>query len=66
MKPPSQIHETRYCQPPDYDGRQWVILFDDPDQDILFFGNDEQGAKKAYEAACVGWNCMLLQTADKI
>jgi hypothetical protein len=47
-----------YCHPGDDNRKRWLLVFDDVDQGIsVFFDEDE--AMRAWESANDNWNCHL-------
>lgn len=51
--------QTQWCQPGDQPNRQFVVIFDDPDQAMAVFDN-EVDARAFWEKASIDWNCHLM------
>jgi len=51
--------QTLWCQPADQPRRQFVVIFDDPDQAMAVFEN-EVDARAFWKQASIDWNCHLM------
>ncbi len=57
-------HQEIWCQPGNMPKRQFVVFFDDPDQGIAVF-DDEDEARTFWEKANMAWSCYLLGTLPR-
>lgn len=51
--------QTLWCQPGDQPRRQFVVIFDDPEQSMAVFDN-EVAARAFWERASIDWSCHLM------
>lgn len=57
-------YQEIWCQPRQSLKRQFVVFFDDPDQGIAVF-DDEDEARTFWEKANMAWSCYLLGTLPR-
>lgn len=56
----------KWCQPGDRPNRQWMLIFDDPDRNRMFWADEdgERQAREAFAKVWPSWSCSLFCAAS--